>query len=233
MICKTKTQNKMKNKGSNFWSAVILILLLTICFVGGYLIGFDQHAPIISNDEVLQQKIKEQESKIISLLDSIDFQKSVVDSLENVKQKRDTIWRTKIINLQSISITGQYEILSENLLRSCEISESDNWYILNDDTFKLFTLSELICINSTFYDRERIAELYDLTNEQLITQKEITNKLEKVITHKDTIINEQDSAINSKNIELEKLNKSNKSLKNWLKGIGITASGLLILLIVK
>jgi len=233
LICKTKTQNKMKNKGSNFWSAVILILLLTICTVSGYLLGFSKHAPIISNDEVLEQKIQQQNDKIICLLDSIDYQKAVVDSLENIKQKRDTIWKTKIINLQNISISGQYEILSENLLRSCDIIESDNWYVLNGDTFKLFTLPELICINSTFYDRERVAELYYLTNEQLINQKEITYKLEKVITHKDTIINAQDSAITSKNIELESLTKSNKSLKNWLKGIGITASGLLILLIAK
>lgn len=218
----------------NFWSAVLLILMLVFTSVGGYLVGLFHQVPITDvTDSSLQKTIEDQQTKIISLLDSIDYQNLVFDSLENVKRKNDTIWRVKIADLSKLTITGQYLLLNENMREKCDLISESDWYVLHSDTFKLFDMSEISCINSIFYEHSWFIDQTSLINEQLINQREITAKWEKVSLHKDTIITSQDSALKSKNNQIESLTKSNKKWKNWTKGIGATASGLLILLIVK
>lgn len=225
---------KTKNKISEFAATLVILLFIAIIFVAGFITrcATEDINPITNPDNEAQYQsiIESQKDKIEQLQDNIQQHQIKLDSLQLIKQHVKIEWQTKLVTLQGISLTEQHEILSNYIFDVCGQENAGKLFILNVDTFAIYTNDNLQCINSAFIDREFYLEQLNISEDQIAEMQNINDALNKIILHKDTIIQNKDSII-TLNKELNtKLHKQNNRLK---VGVGITTLGWIVTLFTK
>lgn len=204
-----------------------ILLLTLIGLAAWFLVGtFQNHTD--SNIAYYQQQISNYQQQEKQLYDSLYQQRQLIDSLYAVKQKKDTVWLIKIKALQQLNLGGQYITLKEYLSTSCELVLPQRWYYVDGDTLLALSYPELMCINTSFVERDMYSDLLITTEEILnATNKEVTI-LDSLCAVKDSIITYKDSVIfDAENVQQELETKLNRQ-KWFTRGAIGAAIGILI-----
>lgn len=213
---------------------ILFFLLVFLIFFAGYLVRFcTEEMPVTGNSSQYLAEIETQRGKIECLQDSILLQKEAIDSLKQYKGKIDTLWKVKIVALKSLTLAGQYEVLSNNLSALCNLETVRNYYYLEGDTFCLFTSPELLCINTAFMERDMFEEELYATEDILAATEDVVSKQDEIIRRQDTILLQKDSICLIQQDSLRYMAKQLKNRSLWNKATTGAAIVSLILYITK
>jgi len=152
-----------------------------------------------------------------------------IDSLKKVNQKIDTIYKTQIVQLETLSFNELGKVLSERLKNDCGLNYSPKTQIIALDTFALFRKPEIKCFEGVFIERDFLfnklgicENISELKSEQIVAY-------DSLIINKDSEIEIQQEIINLHLSKIDKSEKTIKQLKVGIVAIGTVATILIIL----
>ncbi len=223
------TMNKFINTAVKILFGIVFGFFFVIFIQSG--IKCCSNVPTNTEEQAqLEEKIKQHLEQIQVLYDSIDRKQDTIDSLRNERNRIDTIWKTKIVALNELSFSGQYEVLKSNLDTTCHMILGKKLYFYEGDTLLGLNQPELLCINESFYHRYWCEEAYASAMDELMETNNLVDIWKSISSKKDTLISTQDSLIQNQSGIMSGLKKQNKNLKRGLFGTGLA---LLLTLILK